>query len=64
MVDPIPAACSLRVGPLQIWPDEYLARASGRALMLSPRELCVLTELARRADHIVTREDLSRWLAA
>lgn len=48
----------LDVGPLQIVPDEHLARADGRALMLSIRELRLLTELARRADRIVAREDL------
>jgi len=48
------------VGPLQIIPDEHLARAEGRALMLSIRELRLLTELARRADRIVTREELFR----
>jgi DNA-binding response OmpR family regulator len=48
----------LRVGPLQIMPGEHLARAEGRALMLSIRELRLLTELARREDHIVTREEL------
>jgi DNA-binding response OmpR family regulator len=48
----------LDVGPLQIVPDEHLARAEGRALMLSIRELRLLTELARRADRIVTREEL------
>jgi len=48
----------LIVGPLQIMPDEHLARADGRALMLSIRELRLLTELARRADHIVAREEL------
>jgi DNA-binding response OmpR family regulator len=48
----------LIVGPLQIMPDEHLARADGRALMLSIRELRLLTELARRADHIVGREEL------
>ena len=48
----------LVVGPLQILPKEHLARADGRALMLSIRELRLLTELARRVDHIVTREDL------
>jgi DNA-binding response OmpR family regulator len=48
----------LEVGPLQIVPDEHLARADGRALMLSIRELRLLTELARRADRIVTREEL------
>ena len=50
----------LDVGPLQIVPDEHLARADGRALMLSIRELRLLTELARRMDRIVTREDLFR----
>jgi DNA-binding response OmpR family regulator len=50
----------LEVGPLQIIPDEHLARGEGRALMLSIRELRLLTELARRADRIVTREELFR----
>jgi DNA-binding response OmpR family regulator len=50
----------LEVGPLQIVPDEHLARAEGRALMLSIRELRLLTELARRADRIVAREELFR----
>ncbi|HTW11910.1 MAG TPA: response regulator transcription factor [Solirubrobacteraceae bacterium] len=48
----------LSVGPLEIAPDEHLARASGRALTLSIRELKLLTELARRADRIVSREQL------
>jgi DNA-binding response OmpR family regulator len=48
----------LEVGPLQILPEEHLARAGGRALMLSIRELRLLTELARRADRIMAREDL------
>jgi DNA-binding response OmpR family regulator len=50
----------LEVGPLEILPDEHLARAEGRALMLSIRELRLLTELARRADRIVAREELFR----
>jgi DNA-binding response OmpR family regulator len=50
----------LEIGPLQIIPDEHLARAEGRALMLSIRELRLLTELARRADRIVAREELFR----
>jgi DNA-binding response OmpR family regulator len=50
----------LHVGPLQIIPDEHLARADGRALMLSIRELRLLTELARRLDRIVTRDELFR----
>ena len=48
----------LIVGPLEILPEEHLARARGRALALSVRELRLLTELARRADRIVSREEL------
>jgi DNA-binding response OmpR family regulator len=48
----------LTIGPLEIAPDEHLARAGGHALTLSIRELRLLTELARRADHIVSREEL------
>jgi DNA-binding response OmpR family regulator len=50
----------LRAGPLEILPDEHLARAGGHALMLSIRELRLLTELARRADRIMAREELFR----
>ena len=50
----------LEVGPLEILPEEHLARADGRALMLSIRELRLLTELARRADRIMAREELFR----
>jgi len=50
----------LEVGPLQVLPDEHLAIAGGRALMLSIRELRLLTELARRADRIMAREELFR----
>ena len=48
----------LTIGPLEIAPEEHLARADGHALTLSIRELRLLTELARRADHIVSREEL------
>jgi len=48
----------IEVGPLEILPDEHLARARGRALMLSIRELRLLTELARRVERIVSREEL------
>lgn len=50
----------IEVGPLQVLPDEHLARADGRALVLSIRELRLLTELARRADRIMPREELFR----
>jgi DNA-binding response OmpR family regulator len=48
----------LEAGPLEILPEEHLARAGGRTLMLSIRELRLLTELARRADRIMAREEL------
>jgi DNA-binding response OmpR family regulator len=50
----------IEVGPLQIFPDEHLARADGRVLVLSIRELRLLTELGRRADRIMPREELFR----
>jgi DNA-binding response OmpR family regulator len=50
----------IQVGPLEIHPDEHLARARGRALMLSIRELRLLTELARREDRIMDRDELFR----
>src|SRR5436305_7762646 len=50
----------IEVGPLEILPEEHLARVRGRALMLSIRELRLLTELARRADRIMAREELFR----
>src|SRR2546421_12718166 len=48
----------LEIGPLEILPAEHLARADGRALMLSIRELRLLIELARREDRIMSREEL------
>jgi DNA-binding response OmpR family regulator len=54
----MPVGDVLAVGPLEILPGENLARTSGRTLTLSIRELRLLTELARRADRIVTRDDL------
>jgi DNA-binding response OmpR family regulator len=50
----------IEVGPLEILPEEHLARAEGRALVLSIRELRLLTELGRRADRIMPREELFR----
>ena len=50
----------IEVGPLQIFPDEHLARANGRVLVLSIRELRLLTELGRRAERIMPREELFR----
>ncbi len=50
----------IEVGPLEILPEEHLARANGRALVLSIRELRLLNELGRRADRIMPREELFR----
>lgn len=48
----------LTIGPLEILPEEHLARVDGHTLTLSLRELRLLTELARHADRIVARERL------
>ncbi len=50
----------LEVGPLTILTDEHLARGGDRALLLSIHELRLLTELARRADRIMARDELFR----
>jgi DNA-binding response OmpR family regulator len=50
----------LTVGPLEILPDDNIAVASGRTLMLSIREFRLLTELARRSGRIMAREELFR----
>ena len=49
---------TITIGPLEITPGEHLARVDGHTLTLSLRELRLLTELARHADHIVGREQL------
>src|SRR3954462_6966949 len=48
----------LTAGELEIRPAEHLARARGRALSLSVRELALLAALARRQGRIVPREEL------
>lgn len=55
---PSPPEAALTVGPLEILPAEHLARVDGHTLTLSVRELCLLTELARRPDRIISREEL------
>jgi DNA-binding response OmpR family regulator len=49
---------TITIGPLEIIPDEHLARVDRHTLTLSLRELRLLTELARHADRIVAREQL------
>lgn len=50
----------IEVGPLRIFPEDHIARVPGEALMLSVRELSLLTALARRPDRIMAREELFR----
>ena len=50
----------LRIGELEIRPEEGLVLAAGRALTLSVREFGLLVALARRNGRIVRREDLYR----
>src|SRR4051812_30186956 len=48
----------LTAGELEIRPSEHLARARGRTLSLSVRELELLAALARREGKIVGRDEL------
>ena len=50
----------VRVGEIEIRPDEGLVLARGRAVVLSVREFDLLLALARRAGRIVSREELYR----
>jgi DNA-binding response OmpR family regulator len=48
----------LTAGELEIRPAEHVARAGGRTLSLSLRELDLLAALARREGRIVPRDEL------
>ena len=48
----------LRVGQLEIRPDDFVAVCNGRRLDLTGRELALLTELARRHGRIASRGEL------
>jgi DNA-binding response OmpR family regulator len=50
----------IEVGPLQLFTEDRVARCWGQTLMLSVRELDLLTALARRADRVTGREELYR----
>jgi DNA-binding response OmpR family regulator len=50
----------IRVGALELHPEQGLALAHGRALVLSVREFGLLVELARSGGAIVSREDVYR----
>jgi DNA-binding response OmpR family regulator len=54
----------LRAGPLEIRPAHRMALADGRPLILTVRELQLLTALARRAGRVVSRSELyaSVWV--
>jgi DNA-binding response OmpR family regulator len=48
----------LQMGDLEVHPDEFTALAAGQPLALTPRELALLTALARRQGRIVSRAEL------
>ena len=50
----------VRVGDLEVRPEEGLATASGHAIVLSVREFGLLVALVERAGRVVSREDLYR----
>ena len=49
---------TLGSGDLEIKPEEFAAFAGGPPLPLTPRELALLTALARRQGRIVSRAEL------
>jgi two-component system OmpR family response regulator len=53
-------ALRVRVGPLEIDPDNQLVWRNGRRIELFPREFKMLEYLSQRPGEVVTREDLLR----
>jgi DNA-binding response OmpR family regulator len=49
---------TIRAGDLEIHPGAFTVLAKGRPLPLTPRELDLLTALARRSGRIVSRAEL------
>jgi DNA-binding response OmpR family regulator len=49
---------AIRVGELELFPEEFVVLAGGRRLELTVRELALLTALAERAGRIVSRPEL------
>ena len=49
---------TLHAGPLEIRPAEHVALVRGRPLMLTVRELQLLTALAHRPNQVVSRSNL------
>ena len=50
----------LKVGPLEVYVDEELARVNGRAITLSGRTFALLAALARHPGEVVARDVLYR----
>src|SRR5205823_9812495 len=49
---------TLQAGQLEVRPGEFVALAKGNPIPLTPRELALLTALARRPNRIVSRAEL------
>ncbi len=50
----------LRAGPVEVWPERFVAHAHGSRLSLTVRELSLLTALVERQGRIVSRDELYR----
>ena len=50
----------VHAGRLEIRPSDHAALVDGRPLVLTVRELQLLTELAHNPDRVMTREELCR----
>jgi DNA-binding response OmpR family regulator len=53
-----PDATPVHAGRLEIRPADHAALVDGRPLVLTVRELQLLTELAHNAERVMTREEL------
>jgi two-component system response regulator AdeR len=49
---------ALRVGPLELWPQQFTAQVDGQTLALTPTEFRLLCTLAKAAGRVFTRSEL------
>ncbi|MFC6169799.1 response regulator transcription factor [Loigolactobacillus jiayinensis] len=57
-VAPTAAVEPIKIGALQIFPDDYRVLQAGQPLKLTPREYALLLYLAQRQNRVLSREQL------
>ncbi|HUB00540.1 MAG TPA: response regulator transcription factor [Terracidiphilus sp.] len=56
---PVPQSAELNAGPISLHQEQRVVRLDGRRLELTRREYMLLETLMRRANHVLTRDQLA-----